>query len=173
MAPDLMNIPPEVQNLIGGHVSLPNLMGFSRRKTLITFRSQLHISDLNSVSRTCKTLNNAFLAKLYSRVLIRVPIRWSRLASLENLVASFGNGLKFTTTIFIAALQQSSNGETLESEDDRTPDETAEEEDLLFCLPSSSASKALNVMIRLLLMRIPDNRLKGFRYVYAAFQCVD
>ena len=165
MAPDLMNIPPELQNLIGGHVSLPNLMGSSRRKQLITFRSQLHISDLNSVSRTCKTLNNGFLAKLYSRVVIRVPIRWSRLVSLENLVSSAGSGLKFTTTILITAQQHQSKGETLESEDDSTAQEIAEERDLVFCLPSSSSSKALNGMIRLLLMRIPDNHLKIFKCV--------
>lgn len=128
-----------------------------------TFRSQLHISDLSSLSRTCKTLNNAFLAKLYSHVVIRVPIRWSRLVSLENLVSSTGSGLKFITSIRVIAQQQPLNNETQESEDGRTAQEIAEERDLFFCLPSSSASKALNGIIRLLLMRIPDNRLKGFR----------
>ena len=147
MAPDLTKIPPEVQNLIGRHVN---------------------VGDLNSLTRTCKALNNALLAKLYSLVVLRVPIRWSRLISLENLVSSSGSGLKFTKSILIATQQQPSKGETLESEDSRTAEEIAEERDLLFCLPSSSASKALNIMIRLLLMRIPDNHLKLFKCVYTA-----
>lgn len=110
---------------------------------------------------------------LYQVVVIKVPIRSSRLVSLENLVSSSYSGLKFTTTVVITIQQQPSKDETLGSQDDRTTDEIAEERDFLFCLPSRSASKDLNGMIQLLLMRIPDNRLKRFRCVYAAFQCVD
>ena len=123
---------------------------------------QLHIGDLNSVSCTCRTLNEAFLAKLYSRVAIKVPIRWSRLVSLENLLSSTGSGLKFTTDICITAHQQPSNDDTMEVEDERTTSEIQDERESLFCLPKISASKALNVMIRLLLMRIPESHLKLF-----------
>lgn len=125
------------------------------------------------MSRTCKTLNDTFLAKLYCHVVIRVPIRWSRLVSLENLISSSGSGLKFVTKISIAPQQQPSKGDTLEFEDARTAEEVAEERDRLFCLPSSSASKALNVLIRLLLMRIPDNCLKVLLWVHKAIYLLE
>lgn len=118
------------------------------------------------MSQTCKTFNNAFLAKLYSLVIIRVPIRWSRLKSLEDLISSAGSGLKFTTRICIIAQQQLSKDHALEFEDSRTAQEIADEKDLFFCLPQISASKALNVLIRLLLIRIPNNHLNLFECVF-------
>ena len=114
------------------------------------------------MSRTCKTLNDAFLASLYSQVVIKVPIRWSRLVSLENLISSAGSGLKLTTSICITTQQQPSKHDVQEIED-----HSATLEDLAgsSCLPQASASKALNILVRLLLGRIPDNHLKCFEYL--------
>lgn len=138
MSPSLTTIPPEVHSLIGRY---------------------LCTRDVNSVSRTCKTLDEAFLASLYDSVVIKVPIQWSRLASLENLISSAGSGLKFTTSICIAIQQQPSKDSTKDNVNERT---TSEELASLYRLPQASFSKALNVMIRLLLRRIPDNQLKHF-----------
>lgn len=118
------------------------------------------------MSCTCRTLNNAFLARLYSHVVIKVPIRWSRLTSLEDLISSAGSGFNFVTSICVTVQQQPSIDDAQESEDGRTAQEIAEERDLGFCLPHVAASKALNALIRLLLMRIPDNHLKHFECVY-------
>ncbi|KAM0798656.1 hypothetical protein BDR22DRAFT_858375 [Usnea florida] len=140
MPPSLTTIPPEIHGLIGSH---------------------LCIRDINRVSRTCKALKDAFLASLYENVVIRAPIQWSRLVSLENLISSAGSGLKFTTSIYITTQQQPSKNNTQENENDST---TLEDLAGSSCLPQASASKTLNVLVRLLLGRIPDNQLKCFDY---------
>ncbi len=100
-------------------------------------------------------------------MVIKVPIRWSRLVSLENLNCSAG--LKSTTSIRIIAQQQPLDDDILDSEDGRTAQEIEEEKIKMFCLPQISASKALNVMIRLLIMRVPKNHLKFFQCVMDLF----
>ena len=110
------------------------------------------------MSRTCKTLNECFLASLYSYVVIRAPARNTGLVSLENLISSTGSGLKLTTGICITAQQEPSTDDTQDNENDSTT-----RKDLY--LPPASASKALNILVRLLLKRIPDNHLKRFEYL--------
>ena len=49
----------------------------------------------------------------------------------------------------------------IDLEDDRTVQVIREEKIMRFCLPQISASKRLNLMIRLLLMRLPQSQLIG------------
>ena len=114
------------------------------------------------MSLTCKTLNEVFLASLYSWVVIRAPVENTRLVSLENLISSAGRGLKFTTGIGIVTQQQPSKDDTQDDDSDTT---TRKDLAGLFCLPQASASKALNVLIRFLLKRIPNGQLRSFEYL--------
>ena len=45
------------------------------------------------------------LPNIYKVVKIAVPQRWSRLASLEDLLGSTGEGLKYTTALMISTQQ--------------------------------------------------------------------
>ena len=107
------------------------------------------------------------LPKLYKTVFIRVPQKWSRLPSLEGLLASTGDGLKHTTELFIQTQQDPLRASQQGSEGSRSPDETWAQTKTQFYLPQSSVSDALNALIRLLIVKLPQDRLHGFQYVIA------
>ncbi|MCJ1457914.1 hypothetical protein MMC28_008283 [Mycoblastus sanguinarius] len=120
--------------------------------------------DLNGLCRSCKALNSIALPKLYSQLVIKIPVQFSRLDTLENLVGSSGKCLQFTTRIRISTQQHrlkagqlGERGEKLgtvlrESVADRSQP----------YLPTKEASDALNAWMRLLLMKLPEKRFLGF-----------
>lgn len=57
--------------------------------------------DLNSLSKTCTRLYDVVLPILFDSLTIRVPMRWSRLTSLEDLVGFRSPGLQYTTAVRI------------------------------------------------------------------------
>lgn len=68
--------------------------------------------------------------------------------------------------ICIRVKQQLSKDDSNEAEDSQALEEVAGESLHSFCLPKDSASKSLNALVRLLIMRVPSNNLKSFRCVY-------
>lgn len=128
---------------------------------------QVNYSDLNRLCLTCKTIKAVVLPKLYHQVVIRVPQKWSRLPSLEGLLGSTGDGLKYTTELSIETQQYPLRDSQQESKDSRPPEEVLAETKLQFYLPQISASNALNTLIRLLIVKLPQNRLEVFRHVFS------
>lgn len=126
---------------------------------------QLNRYDLNRACLTCKTIQAVVLSKLYKKVIIKVPQKWSQLPSLEGLLGSTGDGLKYTTDLSISTQQDPLRDSQQGSEDARPQAQLLEERNLQFYLPQSSASNALNTFVRLLIVKLPQNRLDEFRYV--------
>ncbi len=164
----LQSLPAEVQNLITSCVSLLRLFCkcFATKHLLKVLFNQgiLHRRDLAKVSRVSKQLHAITLAKLYSDLYIFVPMRWSRLVSLENLVGSSGDGLKFTTSISILTQQDPLRPNQKLDQAIATQGDIELETENNFCLPTIQASNFLNALVRLLLMKIPQNQLLGFWY---------
>ena len=125
---------------------------------------------------------------------MKVPLRWGRLPSLENLLASSSEGLKYTRCLRIVTKQYPSkdnkylNLEKIpdadddddvvdiehESEDEGEAEsdiaeieEIGEEDEGLFRIyhPSASASKSLNAFIRVLISKLPSQQLHMFQYI--------
>lgn len=106
------------------------------------------------------------LPKLYNQVSIKVPQRWSRLPSLEGLLGSTGDGLKYTTELFIETQQDPLQDNQQGPQDSRPRHEILAESKLQFYLPQCSASNALNALIRLLIVKLAQDQLTDFVYVY-------
>lgn len=112
-----------------------------------------------------KRINAAVLPKLYKKVFIKVPQRWSRLPSLDGLLASTGSGLNHTTELFVQTQQDPLRDGQQRSEDSWSTLEVRAQMNLQFYVPQSSVSNALNYSIRNLIVKLPRDRLKGFQYV--------
>lgn len=125
---------------------------------------KLNRYDLNRACLTCKTIQAVVLSKLYKKVIIKVPQKWSRLPSLEGLLGSTGDGLKYTTDLSISTQQDPLRDSQQGSEDARPQAQLLEERNLQFYLPQSSASNALNTFVRLLIVKLPQNRLDEFSW---------
>lgn len=125
---------------------------------------QLNRYDLNRSCLTCKTIKAVVLPRLYEEVFVKVPQRWSQLPSLEGLLGSTGDGLKYTKHLNISTQQDPLRDSQQGSEDTRSQAELLEERKLQLYLPQSSASNALNALIRLLIVKLPQNQLDDFRY---------
>ena len=121
---------------------------------------QLNRYDLNRLCTTCKTIMAAALPKLYKTVFIKAPQAWSRLSSFESLLGSHGDGLQYTTELYIGTqqnpLQKSQKFYEL-------PEESLAEMESQFFLPHSSMSNALNTLVRLLVLKLPRDQLELFR----------
>ncbi|MCJ1266130.1 mitochondrial splicing system protein [Lobaria immixta] len=83
--PGLASLPPEVQGMIASFLLRP--------------------TDLNALSRTCKTLRDTVLPKLYRRVEVRIPAGPFLLDAFENLLSSSGDGLNSTQELRILPQQ--------------------------------------------------------------------
>ena len=105
----------------------------------------------------------AALPKLYKTVVITAPQRWSQLPSFESLLGSDGDGLKYTTELYIGTQQYPLQESQEESEDQRLPEEVPAEMQFQFFLPQSSTSNALNTLVRLIILKLPRNKLELFR----------
>lgn len=121
-----------------------------------------HRRDLNQISQTCKTLNSSAIPRLYKHVFIQVPMQWSRLPSLEALVGSSGESTQFIRSITVSTQQDPLREDQTRTVESRLPSVMALGGRPLFVLPAVSASNALNVLIRLLIARLPKHRLRDF-----------
>ena len=113
---------------------------------------------------TCKTIKAVVLPRIYENVVIKAPQKWSRLPSLEGLLGSTGDGLKYTTQLSIEIQQDPLRESQKESEDFRDPERVLSESTLQLYLPQTSASNALNALIRILLFKLPEAQLNRFWY---------
>ncbi len=124
---------------------------------------QLPHADLSSLSRTCKTSHHRLLCALYSNIRLRIPTRWSRLRSLEQLLMSSADGLLYTKSIEILPSQGPLDPSS------RTFEHSAEErmlnsvEFLPGELPTSVASSNLNSLMRLLIAKLPRQQIRSFQ----------
>ncbi|KAL9075648.1 MAG: hypothetical protein Q9161_001399 [Pseudevernia consocians] len=163
----LVALPVEIQGIITSH--------------LVQFR------DLNHLCCTCKTLSAVVLPILYHTIELKIPLQWSRLPSLEKLLASSSEGLKHTRCLKIVTAQSRQGDNTyrdldeiLKTDDEEVieneqefgyeeevfhVDEVGEEEpNRLFraYYPKASASSALNAFIRVLAVKLPPQQLHTF-----------
>ena len=81
---------------------------------------------------------------------------------MEGLLGSNGDGLTHTTELFIRTQQHPLRDSQRESEDSRSPEEVRTETELQFYLPQSSISNALNTLVRLLILKLPQHQLELF-----------
>ena len=124
---------------------------------------QLSRYDLNRLCSACKTIMAVALPKLYKTVVIKAPQRWSRLPSFENLLGSHGDGLKYTTELYIGTQQEPLQESQEENKDQRLLEEDLLETEFDFYFPRSSTSNALNTLVRLIILRLPRDQLELFR----------
>ena len=114
---------------------------------------------------------------------MKVPLQWDRLPSLENLLASSSEGLRYTRCLRIVTKHHRQEDDSYAKvdkafetdEEDVVEDESEsgdgndseEEEDGLFRVyrPPDSASNALNAFIRVLLVKLPPQQLQTFWYI--------
>lgn len=122
---------------------------------------------LARLSLTCKALNSNVTPLLYQQVIIRVPLKWDSLDSLESLVcpdaASISRNLRYCRSISIKTQQAALPD--LEYDEDKYGISQGDLYHVKFQLhkPSIWASNALNSLVRLLLHRLPRNTLQTFR----------
>ena len=123
---------------------------------------------------------------------MKIPLRWSRLPSLEGLLASSSEGLKYTRCLRIVTKQypqednsyfnldrlpETDDEDVVDNEnesadeegvelDDGEKEEEGEEEDGIFKVyhPHNSASNTLNAFIRVLISKLPLQQLHTFWY---------
>lgn len=133
-------------------------------RCMLTVSQLAQCRDLNSLSRSCKTLNAIAIPRLYKTVGLKVPLQWNRLSSLESLLSSQSEGLKYTECLSIVVRQSA-------FEDDQygSLEELADEHDdgveigpFLIYSSTRRTSKALNALIRLLVLKLPRQHLRRF-----------
>ena len=127
--------------------------------------------DLNSLCLSCKSLKSVALPRLYETIELRIPLKWSRLPSLENLLTVNSKAFVHIRNIFIETKQslvkQDQYGSFDESDltGNEEPSEFYEDTDdtpFRRCSPMCGGSENLNAFIRLLILKIPKQRLYAF-----------
>lgn len=119
------------------------------------------------------------LPTLYRTIELKVPLRWSHLPSLENLLASPSEGLKYTKYLKIVTTQYrpeenaypNLDADTIEHEqasgDEEEPiGDAGLDDNNVFRVshPRTSASNALNAFIRMLIVKLRPQQLHTFWY---------
>ena len=165
--PTLMSLPLEIQGRIASFVRV--IWGHELRITDWMANEDsgqlLRRTDLNALSRTCKTLRDSSLPKLYRRVDVRIPARHSRLDALENLLLSDGRGLNATQQLHILPHQGPIQFSPHDGGHINLDMHTREARSLEF-QPENHISNLLNILIRQLIMKIPRHCLIVFEYVF-------
>lgn len=135
-------------------------------------------------------MNAVVLPTLYRTIELKVPLRWSQLPSLESLLASSSEGLKYTRCLRIITTQYRQEDNTYFNLDEDIVEheqESGDEEDLvgdagmddseeeaegegvgaLFRVshPRTAASNALNAFIRVLIVKLQPQQLHTFWYI--------
>ena len=94
------------------------------------------------------------LPKLYRLLTLKVPVKFSRLDTLENLLSGSDDGLQYTRAINILTQQAPLKSNAIKAEQQLQIER-------LSYVPVCYVSDALNTLIRLLILRLPKNRLMG------------
>ncbi len=137
---------------------------------------------------TCRILNSIASPKLYEHLVLRVPMDWSQMPSLESLLSSSGENFSLIRHITITSHhvmlkknkkvpehshgvldvggEDMANYPTTDSEDSEEDWFHLVDHQRLFMVPPPWVSKVLNVLLRLLVARIPKHQLQTFRYVW-------
>lgn len=140
--------------------------------------------DLNNLSQSSKTLKAIALPQLYRTIELKVPLKWNRLASLEKLLATSPESLRYTRGLHIVTQQAPIKDDRFGSRDDMDLTASEEEDDdeesrpdneesglddeddgFKMYHPSRWASSALNALIRLLILKMSRQQLCDFRFV--------
>ena len=122
--------------------------------------------NLNSLAKSCKALQSAVTPLLYETVSLRVPMKWSRLPSIESLITSTSDNFQYIKHLWIHTQHEPLSENQQGAAYHPYEREPIEEEILLFKLPPNWASDALNTLIRLLVLRLPRHRLQTLRYLW-------
>ena len=115
--------------------------------------------SLSCLTRTCGHLQGAGTPKLYERMSLRAPVRWSRLPSLETLITSSGENLYGVRYISVET-----QNDPLRTSQQGPMDEFDQHlQHINFRLPSHHASHNMNQYIGMLVAKIPHRHLRGLR----------
>ena len=124
------------------------------------------LEDLSRVSQTCKTVFANATPVLYSNLSLSVPRKWSRLSAIENLLVYPVNALQYTMGLSIIMCPISSRYKDPEFEDgldQGATSEGGEETQSHIKRPLPSLSDGLNRLVRLLIRKLPEERLTSFQ----------
>lgn len=97
---------------------------------------------------------------LYQNVILKIPRIWENLFAIENLLASGAEGLKYTTGLTIITESGKVVGEDLDYLPSVKVWSKADLPDLFG--QRRFQFKVLNTLMRLVLVKIPQHRLKHF-----------
>lgn len=134
------------------------------RPKMLTCSQLERPAGLAKLILTCKSLHANVTPHLYQHVIIRVPLKWDSLNSLDSLIcpdAASVSNLRYCRSLSIKTQQ------TLPDlvYDGRKYETSRDDEDCpKFQLhkPTSCASNALNDLIRFILLRLPKHTLQTF-----------
>ena len=138
----LLTLPPEVLSIVG---------------------NDLCQRSLNALTQTCEALKLVVTPWLYKCLVLRVPVKWSRLSSLESLVSSSDHRFQYVEHIDVATRHSPSRKNDQGTWDHQKVSD-GESDPFQIILPAKAASDALNVLVRLLIARLPKHRLQSFRF---------
>ena len=120
--------------------------------------SMLSQHNLSVLMQTCKALKSAVAPILYNHVVLRVPVSWERLASIESLAGCSEENLLSIRHITIATRHNPSKEHQKSLYRALTLHEV-----LGSRYEDSPASRELNLMVRMLIIRMPRNQLQSIK----------
>ena len=135
--------------------------------------------DIRRLALSCKSLLAVAIPQLYQTVELKVPLKWNRLASLEKLLVSASDGLRYTRRLSIVVQQTPIKDDRYGSrdhlgltDDGEDVEDRPEHDNRTFKVhvPGRAASCALNALIRLLILKMPRQQLIEFLYVGFVFR---
>lgn len=108
---------------------------------------------------TCRLLKDIVFPRLYSRLVLKAPQNWEKLAYLEELVASPGEGLQHVTSIRVATQRTYI---TVGQVRWNIAGANTELQYPGIYTPSAPTSSHLNSLVRLVIRRLPKRCLREF-----------
>lgn len=103
---------------------------------------------------------------MYEDLTLKVPMEFSRLDTLENLLSTSGDGLQFTNKITITTQQAPLRaGQLVQSGAGHGNVEQPTSSETVHHLPKQAISDSLNTLIRFLILKVPRDHLTSFRLV--------
>lgn len=124
-----------------------------------------HRRDLSRLSRTCSAIKAVVLPILYSHLVLKIPCKWVRLCHLENLLASNSDNLQHVTSLSL--INDLNNAHVYDGyTEGLLSDVELETIHNGVHTPHPLVSSQLNMILRILLQRLPRDRLTEFVWVY-------